>query len=242
MPWDTHKVRFTSEAVVYHLPTVNKAMPVPSLPKRPRKICRAHSNQQSLGEGTSIDLHATEPYFLPISQIVVQGELKPRKNKDFEATGHHAHPGELVIPAAPKTAENQAIRPLPQHMSAQIDIPSGPKKAHRISTTCQNLLMLLLPSEPKVPHSHLDSVQSMPGPSMTMVLDTLAMWISYQATPDPHKIDYKEGLYDLLKRAMEDHQWMFVAACKCHGCVLEWQKRLVVELEILQMEWKKYII
>ncbi|KIK76689.1 hypothetical protein PAXRUDRAFT_18017 [Paxillus rubicundulus Ve08.2h10] len=36
---------------------------------------------------------------------------------------------ELVIPAAPKTTVNQAIRPPPQRTSAQIDIPSGPKKS-----------------------------------------------------------------------------------------------------------------
>ncbi|KIK77900.1 hypothetical protein PAXRUDRAFT_17195 [Paxillus rubicundulus Ve08.2h10] len=66
--------------------------------------------------------------------------------------------------------------------------------------------------------------------------------ISYQATPDPRKIDYKEGLNDPLKRAMEDYQWMFLAACERRGCVLEQQKRLVAELEILQMEQKKYLI
>ncbi|KIK72836.1 hypothetical protein PAXRUDRAFT_21529 [Paxillus rubicundulus Ve08.2h10] len=66
--------------------------------------------------------------------------------------------------------------------------------------------------------------------------------ISYQATPNPRKIDYKEGLDDPLKRAMEDYQQMFAAACKHRGCVLEWQKRLVAELETLHMEWKKYII
>ncbi|KIK82217.1 hypothetical protein PAXRUDRAFT_14856 [Paxillus rubicundulus Ve08.2h10] len=138
MPWDTRKVRFASEAMVYHLPA-------------------------SSGEGTSLDPHATEPHFLPISQLVIPAQLKPRKNKDFEATGHHARPGELVIPVAPKTAVNQTIRPPPQHTSAQIDIPSGPKKAHRISTTRQSLSMLFLPSEPKASHSYLDSVQSTPG-------------------------------------------------------------------------------
>ncbi|KIK72998.1 hypothetical protein PAXRUDRAFT_21339 [Paxillus rubicundulus Ve08.2h10] len=39
--------------------------------------------------------------------------------------------------------------------------------------------------------------------------DTLAAQISYQATPDPCKIDYKEGLDDPLKGAMEDYQRMF---------------------------------
>ncbi|KIK74174.1 hypothetical protein PAXRUDRAFT_20141 [Paxillus rubicundulus Ve08.2h10] len=97
MPWDTSKVRFASEAMVYHLPV-----------------------------------------------LVVLAQPKPRKNKDFEATRHHARPGELVIPVAPKTAVNQAIRPQPQHTSTQTDIPSGPKKAS---------------------HSCLDSVQSAPGQS-----------------------------------------------------------------------------
>ncbi|KIK75147.1 hypothetical protein PAXRUDRAFT_19232 [Paxillus rubicundulus Ve08.2h10] len=165
MPQDTRKVRFTSEAMVYHLPVVNKAMPVPSPPKCLWKICRARSNQRPLGEGTSLDPHATEPHFLPIPQLVVPAQPKPRKNEDFEATQHHARPGELVIPAAPKTAVNQAIRPQPHCMSAQIDIPSGPKKSHRISTTRQSLSTLFLPSEPKASHSCLDSVQSAPGPS-----------------------------------------------------------------------------
>ncbi|KIK77151.1 hypothetical protein PAXRUDRAFT_17688 [Paxillus rubicundulus Ve08.2h10] len=309
MPRDTSKVRFASEAMVYHLPVVNEAMPVPSPPKCSRKIRRARPNQRSSGEGTSLNLHATEPHFLPISQLVVPAQPKPRKNKDFEATQHHARPGELVIPAAPKTTVNQAIRPPPQHMSAQIDIPSGPKKASRISTTHQSLLTLFLPSEPKASHSCLDSVQSEPGPSNPILAsdvfnepeditmdyvdvdpspsqinpvapepdfqpgsrkkhspdvlalrspsgramhqrllesqihmpdahnigqewprlqtdlcvdpitenhftDTVAMWLSYQATPDPHKIDYKEALDDPLKRAMEDYQWMFAAACK----------------------------
>ncbi|KAF8833714.1 hypothetical protein BDN67DRAFT_985840 [Paxillus ammoniavirescens] len=322
MPRDTHKVRFTSEAgrkaMVHHLPAVNKGTPVPSPPKHPQKIHRAHSNQQSSGEGTSIDPHATEPHFLPISQLVVPAQLKPRKNKDFKATRHRARPGELVIPAAPKTAGHQAIRPPPQHISTQIDIPSGPKKAHRISTTRQNLLTLLLPSEPKASHSHINSLQSTPGPSnpisapdvfnepeditmdymdvdpspsqinpsvpepdfqpglskkhspdvlvlqspsgqaipvlyfdyggpdarnigqewpclqtdlcMDLVTenhftDTLAVWIGYQATLHPHKIDYKAGLDDPLKRAMEDYQWMFLVACKCCGSVLERQER-----------------
>ncbi|KIK74678.1 hypothetical protein PAXRUDRAFT_171626 [Paxillus rubicundulus Ve08.2h10] len=341
MPRDTCKVRFTSEAMVYHLPVVNKATPVPSPPKRLRKICRARSNQRSSGEGTSLDPHATEPHFPPISQLVVPAQPEPRKNKDFEATRSHAHPGELVIPAAPKTTVNQAIRPLPQHTSAQIAIPSGPKKARRISTTCQSLLMLFLPSESKASHSRLDSVQSMPGPSNPIsapnvfnkpedimmdymdvdpspsqinpsarlqkkafslcsgtskskwvgdvptsfgksdphaspilyfdyggpdahnigqewfhlqtdlcmdpitenhFADTLATRLSYQATPDPRKIDYKEGLDDSLKRAMEDYQRMFSAACKRHQCVLEQQKRLVAELETLHMERNKYII
>ncbi|KAF8835189.1 hypothetical protein BDN67DRAFT_1015763 [Paxillus ammoniavirescens] len=140
-------------------------MPVPSAPKHPRKICRARSNQQSLGEGTSIDPHATEPHFPPISQLVIPAQPKPRKNKDFEATGHCARPGELIIPVAPKTAGNQVIRPPPQCMSAQIDIPSRPKKAPWISTTRQNLSTLLLPSEPKASHSCIDSLQSTPGPS-----------------------------------------------------------------------------
>ncbi|KIK76795.1 hypothetical protein PAXRUDRAFT_17937 [Paxillus rubicundulus Ve08.2h10] len=165
MPRDTRKVRFTSEAMVYHLPIVNKAMPVPSPPKRPWKICKACSNQRSSGEGTSLDPHATEPHFLPISQLIVPAQPKPRKNKDFEATRHHARPWELVIPAVPKTAVNQAIRPPPQRTSAQISIPSGPKKVHRRSTTHQSLLMLFLPSEPKASHSCLDFVQSTPGPS-----------------------------------------------------------------------------
>ncbi|KIK78946.1 hypothetical protein PAXRUDRAFT_162638 [Paxillus rubicundulus Ve08.2h10] len=341
MPWDTRKVRFASEAMVYHLPVVNEATPVPSPPKCPQKIHRAHSNQQSSGEGTSLDPHATGPHFLPISQLVVPAQLKPRKNKDFEATQHHTHLGELVIPAAPKTAVNQAIRPPPQRTSTQVVIPSRPKKAHRISTTRQSLSTLFLPSEPKASHSCLDSVQSVPGlsnpisapdvfnkpeditmdymdvdpspsqinpaarlqqkafsgcsgaskskwagnvptyfgksdPHASPVLyfdyggpdardigqewprlqtdlcvdpitenrftDTLAMRLSYQATPDLHKIDYKEALDDPLKRAMEDYQWMFAAACKHRGCVLKRQKRLVAELETLHMEWKKYII
>ncbi|KIK72471.1 hypothetical protein PAXRUDRAFT_21948 [Paxillus rubicundulus Ve08.2h10] len=114
MPWDTRKVRFTSEAMVYHLPVGNEAMPVPSPPKCPQKIRSARSNQLSSGEGTSLNPHATEPHFLPISQLVMPAHPKPRKNKDFEATRHHARPGELVIPGAPKTAVNQAIRPQPQ--------------------------------------------------------------------------------------------------------------------------------
>ncbi|KAF8833892.1 hypothetical protein BDN67DRAFT_985724 [Paxillus ammoniavirescens] len=323
--------------MVYHIPAVNKGTLVPPLPKRLRKIRRACSNQQSLGKGTSINPHATEPHFPPISQLVVPAQPKPRTNKDFKAAGHHACPWELIIPAAPKTTGNQAIRPPPQHMSVQIDIPSGPKKACRISTTRQNLLMILLPSEPKASHSHIDSLQSTPGPSNPisapdvfnkpedivmdymdvdsspsqinpsapepdfqpglskkhsldiLVLqspsgqavyrhilesrirmpdacnigqewpclqtdlcvdpvtencfaDTLATQISYQATPHPCKIDYKEGLDDPLKRAMEDYQRMFLVACKCRGSVLERQKRLVVELEVLQMERKKYII
>ncbi|KIK72003.1 hypothetical protein PAXRUDRAFT_120163, partial [Paxillus rubicundulus Ve08.2h10] len=160
MPRDACKVRFTSEAMVYHLPTANEATPVPSPPKRLQKTRRAHSDQQSSGEGTSINPHATEPQFPPISQLIVPAQPKPTKKKDFEATGHHARPGKLVIPAAPKTAGNQAIRPLPQRTSAQINIPSGPKKARRISTTRQNLSALLLPSEPKASHSRIDSLQS----------------------------------------------------------------------------------
>ncbi|KIK76621.1 hypothetical protein PAXRUDRAFT_169351, partial [Paxillus rubicundulus Ve08.2h10] len=70
--------------------------------------------------------------------------------------------------------------------------------------------------------------------------DTLAAQIRHQATPEQHKIDYKEGLDDLIKRAMEDYQQMFFAACKCHASVLKWQKMLVEELEILQMEQRKY--
>ncbi|KAF8835536.1 hypothetical protein BDN67DRAFT_984559 [Paxillus ammoniavirescens] len=300
---------------------------------------KSDSHQRSAGEGTSINLHATEPHFPPISQLVIPAQLKPRKNKDFEAAGHHTRPGELVIPAAPKTAGNQVvhfttnsqtthaddikqrpqIRPPPQHMSTQIDIPSGPKKARRISTTQQNLLMILLPSEPKASHSRINSLQSTPGPSnpistpnvfnepedITMdymdvdpspsqinpsapkpdfqpglskkhspdvlalqspsgwamyrcivesqirmpdacnigqewprlqtdlcvdpvtenrFADTLAVRIGHQATPHPCKIDYKEGLDDPLKRAMQDYQWMFLAACKRRGSVLEWQK------------------
>ncbi|KIK78686.1 hypothetical protein PAXRUDRAFT_16740 [Paxillus rubicundulus Ve08.2h10] len=143
-------------------------MPVPSPPKCPRKIHRACSNQQSLGERTSIGPHATQPHFPPISQLIFPAQPKPRKNKDCEATRHHARPGELVIPAAPKTPGNQVclqIKPPPQCTSTQIDIPSGPKKVRRISTTCQSLSTLFLPSEPKASHSRLDSVQSMPGPS-----------------------------------------------------------------------------
>ncbi|KIK73245.1 hypothetical protein PAXRUDRAFT_21073 [Paxillus rubicundulus Ve08.2h10] len=337
MPQDTRKVRFASEAMVYHLPILNEATPVPSLPKCPRKIRRARSNQRSSGGGTSLNPHATEPHFPPISQLIVPAQLKPRKNKDFEDTWHHTRPGELVIPAAPKTAVNQVIRPLPQHTSAQIAIPSGPKKARRVSTTHQSLSTLFLPSEPKASHSRLDSVQSTPGPSnpisapnvfnepediamdymdvdpspsqinplapepdfqpgfskkhspdvlalqspsgqamyrhlleswihmpdacdigqewprlqtdlcvdpitVNHFADTLATWLSYQATPDPRKIDYKEGLDDPLKRAMEDYQRMFAVACKRCRCVLERQKRLVAELETLHMERKKYII
>ncbi|KIK77643.1 hypothetical protein PAXRUDRAFT_166193 [Paxillus rubicundulus Ve08.2h10] len=337
MSQDTCKVRFASEAMVYHLPVVNEAMPVPSPPKHPQKICRARSNQRSSGEGTNLNPHATEPHFLPISQLIVPAQPKPRKNKDFKATGHHTRPGELIIPVAPKTTVNQAIRPPPQHTSPQIAIPSGPNKACRISTTRQSLSTLFLPSEPKASHSGLDSVQSTPGPSnpisapdvfnepedITMdymdvdpspsqinpsapepdfqpcsskkhsldvlvlrspsgwamyqcllesrihmpdacdigqewprlqtdlcvdpitencFADTLAMWLSYQATPDPCKIDYTQGLDDPLKGAMEDYQQMFAVACKHCGCVLEWQKRLVAELETLHMEWKKYII
>ncbi|KIJ07851.1 hypothetical protein PAXINDRAFT_18983 [Paxillus involutus ATCC 200175] len=341
MPRDARKVRFTSEAMVYHIPTVNEATPVPSPPKCPRKIHRACSNQQSSGEGTSIDPHATEPHFLPISQLIIPAQPKPRMNKDFQAAGHHARSGQLVIPAAPKTSGNSVIRPLPQRMSAQIDIPCGPKKARRISTTCQNLSTISLPSEPKASHSRIDSAQSTPGPSNPILApnifnepedivmdymdvdpspsqinpsarleqkafsgrsgaskskwagnvptyfgksdlhaspvlyfdyggpdardigqeqprlqtdlcvdlvtenrfaDTLAARIGYQATPHPRRIDYKEGLDDPLKRAMEDYQRMFSAACKRRGSVLERQKRLVAELEILQMERKKYII
>ncbi|KIK72758.1 hypothetical protein PAXRUDRAFT_43703, partial [Paxillus rubicundulus Ve08.2h10] len=165
MPQNTSKVRFTSEAMVYHLPVVNEARPVPSPPKCLQKIRTARSNQWSSGEGTSLDPHATKHHFLPISQLVIPAQLKPRKNEDFKATWHHAHPGELVIPAAPKTAVNQAIRPLPQHTSVQIDIPCRPQKARRISTTRQSLLTLFLPSEPKAAQSYLDSVQSVPGPS-----------------------------------------------------------------------------
>ncbi|KIJ10061.1 hypothetical protein PAXINDRAFT_16907 [Paxillus involutus ATCC 200175] len=165
MPRDARKVRFASEAMVYHIPAVNEATPVPSPPKRPRKIHRARSNQQSSGEGTSIDLHATEPHFPPISQLIVPAQPKPRTNKDFQAAGHHTRSGQLVIPAAPKTSGNPVIRPPPQRMSAQIDIPCGPKKARRISTTRQNLSTISLPSEPKASHSRIDSAQSTPGPS-----------------------------------------------------------------------------
>ncbi|KIK86107.1 hypothetical protein PAXRUDRAFT_14488 [Paxillus rubicundulus Ve08.2h10] len=72
--------------------------------------------------------------------------------------------------------------------------------------------------------------------------DTLAAQIRHQATPEPCRIDYKEGLDDLIKRAMEDYQQMFSAACKCHRSVLKQQKMLVEELWILQMEWKKYVM
>ncbi|KIK76161.1 hypothetical protein PAXRUDRAFT_18401 [Paxillus rubicundulus Ve08.2h10] len=102
------QIHIRGKAMVYHLPVVNKATPVQSPPKHPWKIHRTHSNQQSSGEGTSLNLHATEPHFLPISQLVVPAQPKPRKNKDFKATQHHTCPGELVIPVAPKTAVNQA--------------------------------------------------------------------------------------------------------------------------------------
>lgn len=171
--------------MVYHIPAVNEATPVPSPPKCPRKIHRARSNQQSSGKGTSINLHATEPHFPPISQLVVPAQPKPRMNKDFQAAGHHARSGQLVIPVAPKTSGNPVvrfptnsqtthaddikqcpqIRPPPQRMSAQIDIPCGPKKARGISTTRQNLSTISLPSEPKASHSRIDSAQSTPGPS-----------------------------------------------------------------------------
>ncbi|KIK79538.1 hypothetical protein PAXRUDRAFT_16285 [Paxillus rubicundulus Ve08.2h10] len=117
------------------------------------------------GNSTSIDPHDTDALFPPISQLVVPAQPKPKNKDDFEATGHHAHPGDLVIPATPKTAGHRAIRPNSGHMSTNIDIPSGPKQACRISTTHQNLSTLVLPSKPKCSNGGIDSVRSMPGPS-----------------------------------------------------------------------------
>ncbi|KAF8834799.1 hypothetical protein BDN67DRAFT_985057 [Paxillus ammoniavirescens] len=293
MPRDTCKVRFASEAdrkaMVYHLPAVNEGTPVPSPPKCPQKICRACSNQQSSGEGTSMDPHTTEPHFLPISQLVVPAQPKPRKNKDFEATGHCTRPGELVIPAAPKTAGNQAvrfptnsqtmnagdikqcpqIRPPPQSPDVfnepeditmdYMDVDPSPSQINpsaRLeqkafsgcsgalkSKWASNVLTYFgksdLHANPVLyfdyggPDAH-DIGQEWPHLQTDLCVDlvtenrfadTLAARISYQATPDLHKIDYKEGLDDPLKRAMEDYQQMFLAACKCRGCVLERQKR-----------------
>ncbi|KAF8835236.1 hypothetical protein BDN67DRAFT_1015715 [Paxillus ammoniavirescens] len=307
MPQDARKVRFALEAMVYHIPAVNEGTLVPSPPKCLRKICRAHSNQQSSGEGTSIDLHATKPHFPPISQLIVPAQPKPRKNKDKQGLQ-----GRWV-----SCSSWGACNP----SSTQDRWKSG---GHCLN---QNLSTILLPSEPKASHSYIDSLQSTPGPSnpisapdvfnepedITMdymdvdpspsqinplapkpdfqpgsskkhSLDVLALqspsgramyrhilesqmpmilgksglackqtyaWIwslriisqiGYQATPHPRKIDYKEGFDDPLNRAMEDYQQMFLAACKHRGSVLEWQKRLVAELEILQVERKKYII
>jgi hypothetical protein len=73
-----------------------------------------------------------------------------------------------------------------------------------------------------------------------MVLDTLTAQPRYQASAEPRKIDYKEGLDYLIKGAMGDYQRMFLVACKRRKSVLEQQRMLVEELEILQMERKKY--
>ncbi|KIK77153.1 hypothetical protein PAXRUDRAFT_17683 [Paxillus rubicundulus Ve08.2h10] len=51
------------------------------------------------------------------------------------------------------------IRPPSQPTSTKIIIPSRPKQAHRISTTYQNLLTHILPSEPKASNSEIDSAQ-----------------------------------------------------------------------------------
>ncbi|KIK78993.1 hypothetical protein PAXRUDRAFT_162530 [Paxillus rubicundulus Ve08.2h10] len=87
---------------------------------------------------------------------------------------------------------------------------------------------------------HLQKDSCMDPVTENCFTDTLARQIKYQATPKPHNTDYKEGLNDLIKRAIEDYQQMLSVACKCHRSVLGWQKRLVKESQILQMEWKKY--
>ncbi|KIK81657.1 hypothetical protein PAXRUDRAFT_155567 [Paxillus rubicundulus Ve08.2h10] len=329
------------KAMLYYLPPANEAIPVPSPPKCLQSIHGAHLNQESSREGSCIESHTTEALYPHIAQLVVPAQPNPSNKRDFEASGHQAHFGGLVITSAPNTTGNQVIRPLSQHMSVKIVIviPNRPKQACRISTTHQNPLTLVLPSEPKALNSKIDSAQSMPvtsnailaanilsepenfamdimdvypiplqinplefqglkqktvfrcsgtlkskqlghvltyfgkldlharcitlpdacdiaqewphlqkyscmGPVTenwnSMVLDTLAVQIRHQATPEPCKIDYKEGLNDPIKRAMEDYQQMFSVACKRHRSVLEQQKRLVEELEILQMEQKKY--
>ncbi|KIK74005.1 hypothetical protein PAXRUDRAFT_20306 [Paxillus rubicundulus Ve08.2h10] len=248
MPQDTSKVRFTSEAMVYHLPVVNEATPVPSPPKCPRKICTARSNQWSSGEGTSLNLHATEPHFPPISQLVVPAQPKPRKNKDFKATRHHARPGELVIPVAPKTASAPGLSnpisapdvfnkpediamdyvdvdPSPSQINPAVpepDFQQGSSKKHSPEVLALQgpsglaMYRCLLENARDIGQEwpHLQTDLCMDPIAENCFADTLAMWLSYQATPDPRKIDYKEALDDPLKRAMEDYQWMFAAACK----------------------------
>ncbi|KIK93787.1 hypothetical protein PAXRUDRAFT_144297 [Paxillus rubicundulus Ve08.2h10] len=193
MPQNTHRVRFTSEAMMYHLPPINEAMPVPLPPKCQWKSHR-HTLIESLPEkdpseiSSSIELHAMEGLFPPIVQLVVPDQPNPGNKNDLEATSHQAHLGGLVIASATKTTRSRAahfltnsltvntdlkqclpIRPPSQPMSAKIIIPSRLKQACMISATCQNLSMLVLPPEPKAPNSKIYSTQSMPGPSNSIL-------------------------------------------------------------------------
>ncbi|KAF9230460.1 hypothetical protein BU15DRAFT_69180 [Melanogaster broomeanus] len=333
MPRDSRKVRFASEgeyqlstnlpfklarkAMLYNLPPVNEVTPVPSLAKRSWRIYEARLNQESSGEESRVEPHAAEALYPPISQLVIPAQPEPSKKNNSKATGPQAHLGRLVIPSAPKTAGNWVIRPLSQHLSAKIVIPSGPKQARRTSATHRNISTLILPSEPKPSNNKIDSVQSAPGPSNSLLseaenialdtmdvdaipsqinpsdfqqmlrspsyqamyrhilesqicmpdvrgiaherphlqqdsfmepvaenffTDTLAARIWHQDTPELRKIGYNQGLDYPLKRAMEDYQWSLLVALKCRRSVVERQRRLLDELQILQMERKKYAI
>ncbi|KAF8835235.1 hypothetical protein BDN67DRAFT_984750 [Paxillus ammoniavirescens] len=244
MPRDARKVRFASEE---HTQTNSIQEREPAL------ICMLQSLISHPSPSSS-----SQPS---------QSLGRTRTNKDFEAAGHHARPGELVIPAAPKAAGNQVIRPLPQSpdvfnepeditmdymdvdpspsqinpLAPKPDFQPGSSKKHSL-----DVLALQSPSGQAMYRHILESQICMPG-QIPMILgksdlackrtyawiwslriisqvDTLATRISYQATPHPRKIDYKEGLDDPLNRAMEDYQQMFSAACKHRGSVLEWQK------------------
>ncbi|KAF9222794.1 hypothetical protein BS17DRAFT_767555 [Gyrodon lividus] len=306
MPQDSRKVRFTSE--------------VPSPPKCLQRIYEADLSPKSSGEGsrnnnsTGVKPQAAKAPYRPISQLTIPAQPKPRKKHDSKATGYQGHPQDLVIPAAPKATGNCTVRPLSQCLSAKIVIPSGLKQARRTPATCQNILTLVLPTEPKTSNHKIDSVQSTPGPSnMVLALDILsgsdniamdvadvdpipsqthfsapepefqqgssnqyspdalvlrspthwAMYrdilesgirildardiaqaapIGYQDNSELHKINYKEGLNDLIKRAMEDYQQGISAAFKHCRSVVEQQRWLLEELEKLQMEREKYAV
>ncbi|KAF9222499.1 hypothetical protein BS17DRAFT_768083 [Gyrodon lividus] len=276
MPQDSHKVRFTSEAhlkaMLYILPPVNESTPVPSLPKC-SWIYEVDLSPNHLKRDPVSNHRLLRAPYCPISQLTIPAQPKPRKEHDSEATGHQGHPRDLVIPAAPKATGNCAVRPLSQRLSTKIVIPNGPKQAHRTPTTCQNISTLVLPAEPKTSNHKIDSVQSTPGPSNTVLApdilsgsDNIAMDVAdvdpipsqthfldahniaqavpigYQDNSEPCKINYKEGLDDPIKRAMEDYHQRISAAFKHCRSVVEQQRWLLEELEKLQMEQEKYAI
>ncbi|KAF9225441.1 hypothetical protein BS17DRAFT_765986 [Gyrodon lividus] len=110
MPQESWKVIFASEAhlkaMLYILPPVNEAAPVPSPPKRSQRIYEVDSSPKSSGEGSSVKPQAAKAPYCPISQLIIPAQPKPRKKHDSEATGHQGHPQDLVIPAASKATGN----------------------------------------------------------------------------------------------------------------------------------------
>ncbi|KAF9222862.1 hypothetical protein BS17DRAFT_767610 [Gyrodon lividus] len=66
--------------------------------------------------------------------------------------------------------------------------------------------------------------------------------IGYQDNSEPCKINYKAGLDDPIKRAMEDYHRRISAAFKHRRSVVEQQRWLLEKLEKLQMELEKYAV